>query len=1036
MLKWGAALMTRHREDHAMTARAANRLTCVVNAISVVAAVVLSITALTSRGGADDGTDFGRDVAPLLVSRCLECHHGESPEGGLRLEHAEGLAAGGDSGAVVVAGEPEESLLWQRVAADEMPPKTPLTDHEKQVLARWIASGGTWTGGALDPLATTTDSRAGRDWWSLQPLREPVAPVEHDADANSASPTHAIDAFVRAKLSAAGLRPAPEADPRTLLRRLSFDLVGLPPTPEQLAAFSADPSEDAYLALVDALLASPAYGERWGRHWLDVVRYGESDGFERNFQREHAWPYRDWVIDALNRDMPYREFVRQQLIGDQLTPGLEGAAAAGFWVAGVHNTVVGGSERMKKLARQDEIEEVLGTLGQTFVGLTFNCARCHDHKFDPISQREYYQLASSISGLGHGERTIVLPDEQETLATLEKKLRTLREQLSAFDAAARERALTARGNAETPRPMPPQALARWEFEESLQDSVGSLHGTAVGNARLEDGALVLDGESFVATPPLGRDLQEKTLEAWVQVSSLDQAGGAAISVETLDGITFDAIVFGEREPRRWMIGSNSFLRSESFAGPDEDVAVDRPVHVAIVFHADGVIECYRDGIPYGQPVQPGPAQAFEAGKAEVLFGLRHRPGGGNRFLAGRILQAALYDRALDADEIDRAVASGSDHVSQQELLAVLTNTERESRETLTAAIGELEAARTAQAARATVQVYTLSPGGGETVQLLSRGDPELPGETVAPGVTAALSALDHDFDLAPDAAEAERRAKLADWITRDDNPLFFRVIVNRIWHHHFGTGIVDTPSDLGFNGGRPSHPELLDFLAVQFREHGQSLKWLHREIVTSATYRQASHPAACDPRGPATDAGNRLLWKGPVRRLEAELLRDSMLAVAGVLKQHSGGPGFKDVSITLNNGTTYYEPLDVDSDALFYRTVYRFSPRGDRPALLEAFDCPDPSATAPKRSVTTTPLQSLSLLNNAFVLRLAERFAERTVREAGPEVESQIDRAWALAVGRPPSDEERRLSEALVNDHGLAALCRGLFNTTEFVVID
>ena len=402
----------------------------------------------------------------------------------------------------------------------------------------------------------------------------------------------------------------------------------------------------------------------------------------------------------------------------------------------------------------------------------------------------------------------------------------------------------------------------------------------MGNARLEDGALVLDGQSFVETAPLDHDLSEKTIEAWIQLSSLDQGGGAAVSVETLDGQLFDAIVFGEREPRRWMTGSNGFSRSDSFAGSDEVGAADRPVHLAIVYRADGAIECFRDGIPYGQPTRPGPALTYEAGQSEVLFGLRHRPGGGNRFLSGRLLQAALYDRALDAEEVARAAASGSDHVSEDELIAVLTASEQESRARLQTAIAEAAASRKEQAGKASLRVYTLTPSGGETVQLLARGDPALASDVVSPGATAALSALTPDFGLPPDAAEAARRQQLAAWITSRDNPLFFRVIVNRIWHHHFGTGIVDTPSDFGFNGGRPSHPELLEFLASRFRDQGQSLKWLHREIVSSATYRQASDPRTTDSKAAGIDANNRLLWKGPVRRLEAESIRDSMLAVA------------------------------------------------------------------------------------------------------------------------------------------------------------
>jgi hypothetical protein len=335
-----------------------------------------------------------------------------------------------------------------------------------------------------------------------------------------------------------------------------------------------------------------------------------------------------------------------------------------------------------------------------------------------------------------------------------------------------------------------------------------------------------------------------------------------------------------------------------------------------------------------------------------------------------------------------------------------------------------------------VQVHTLTPGAGETVRVLGRGDPDAAGEIVAPGTTTAIASVAADFGLPPDASEAERRRRLADWITHEDNPLFARVVVNRVWHHHFGAGLVETPSDFGFNGGRPSHPDLLDWLAFEFRRHGQRLSWLHRLIVTSQTYRQASRPSDADPRGPAIDVDNRLLWHGPSRRLEAESLRDAMLAVSGALDETRGGPGFRDVSITLNSGTTYYEPLDTDVPGSLRRTIYRFGPRGSRSPLLETFDCPDPSATAPRRTVTTTPLQSLALLNDAFVFRMADAFASRVEREQGDDVTRQATRAWRLAIGRDPDDGERRLSERLVMDHGLAALCRGLFNVTEFVVVD
>jgi hypothetical protein len=977
--------------------------------------------------------DFQKQIAPILVSHCLECHRGSNPEGGLNLTERALARKGGDSGGAILAGRAVESLLWARVSSDEMPPKHPLTDAKKAALKQWIDEGAHWNDGALDMFSITTDSRAGRDWWSLQPIREVPAPA-----LDSRWGRNAIDGFVLPRLRDEGLAPSPEAEPRNLIRRLYFDLTGLPPTPEQVAAFIADPSEASYLTMVEKLLDSQHYGEHWGRHWLDVVRFGESDGFERNFQRENAWHYRDWIIRALNDDMPYDQFVRMQLIGDQLAGGTEGAAATGFWVAGVHNTVVGGSERMKLLARQDEIEDVLGTLGQTFVGLTFNCARCHDHKFDPITQTEYYQLASAISGLGYGEHEIPVQDEQAKLANLDRELAQARGELAAIDKAARESVLAARGRGQAVAFELPKPLARWEFDHDLNDSILQLHGTAHGNARIENGALILDGESYVETSPVPSDITEKTLEAWIQLDNLEQRGGAAISIGSLSDGLFDAIVFGERDPKQWMTGSNNFLRTDSFSGSEEADAVNAPVHVAIVYQKDGTITGYRNGVTYGRSIRKSDLQPFAANQTQILFGLRHKPPGGNRHLAGWIHRAALYDRALTPDEVAVTSGNAAEYVSEAQLIASLDESQREHRASLTARIAALTKGRDAQAAKAKQTIYTLKSGAGQTTNVLLRGDPANVGEVVSPAAIRAFDGLSADFGLPPDAPESERRRRLAQWITSERNPLFARVIVNRVWHYHFGTGIVDTPNDFGFNGGRPSHPELLEFLTWQFRSAGYRLKPLHRLIVTSSTYRQGSYgqPETELRKASGIDASNRLLWRGNLRRLEAESLRDAILSVAGQLNQQMGGPGFKDVSITLNNGTTYFEPIDVDSPEFFRRTVYRFNPRGGRSALLDTFDCPDPASTTPRRSVTTTPLQSLSLMNNALVLRMSEYFAQRVLDEAGDDRAAQITRAWQLAIAREPTGSERELSEKLVSEHGLSALCRGLFNINEFVVLE
>lgn len=976
--------------------------------------------------------DFDRDVAPIFVSHCLECHAGDEAEGGLSLIDADMAMSESDSGFAILPHDPSNSVLWQRVDADEMPPKHPLGLEDKRTLKQWIDEGAAWGTSPIDPYATSTSTRAGRDWWSLQPLSEPTVP----AVSNDRWSRNPIDAFVLHRLQDANLTPASEVDPRTLIRRVYFDLIGLPPTPEQVATFVSNPSDAAYENVVADLLASKHYGQRWGRHWLDVVRFGESDGFERNAARKNAWHYRDWVIESLNADMPYDEFVRQQLIGDQITGGITGAAATGFWVAGVHNTVIGGSPRMRELARQDEIEEVLGTLSQSFLGLTVHCARCHDHKFDPISQEEYYQMASSVSGLGFGERVEQSSEDRDRLDKLTSKLSSLQHELSAIDQAARRAILADRSGGKTALTKPLPVLARWEFDDDFSDSTGNLHGTPVGNAKVESGMLILDGQSFVQTPAIATTIKEKTLEVWVQLDTLDQSGGAAISLQRPDGSVFDAIVFGEKDPKQWMAGSNGFARTESFAASQEVDAVTRPVHIAVVYQTDGTIVAYRDGVAYGTSIRKSPLQTYEAGQAQILFGLRHKPAGGNRFLRAKLHRAAFYDRALSAEEIQRSSKTLADHVTEQQIVASLSPAKRNHRASLQNAISNTRAAIEKHTAESQAKIYTLTPGPGATTHVLVRGDPANVGDVVAPAGLQAVSGLSGDFDLAVDTPEAERRRKLADWVTSDANPLLARVMVNRIWHYHFGVGIVDTPNDLGFNGGRPTHPELLEYLAWQFRADNYRMKSLHRVIVTSQTYRQAAHGLAPEQhaKGQAIDANNRLLWRGTTRRLEAEVVRDAMLAVSGKLDTAAGGPSFIDVSVTENNGTTYYEPLDANNEAFWRRTVYRFNPRGGRSALLDTFDCPDSASTAPRRAVTTTPLQALSLLNNSFVLQMADAMAERVRSEFPNDIRGQVTRAWQLAITRDPSEEERALSEQLVRNHGLAALCRGLFNVNEFVM--
>lgn len=854
-------------------------------------------------------------------------------------------------------------------------------------------------------------SQADASWWSLQKVERPELPEVQDQQ----WPRNAIDHFVLAKLEAAGLHPASEADARTLSRRLHFDLIGLPPEP----GANTD---------VKSLLASPHYGERWARHWLDVARFGESQGFEYDQLRENAWPYRDWVISALNEDMPYDQFVRLQIAGDRIDPGDPGAiAATGFLVCGAFDGLKPAGDKQRQIMRQDEMEDLVGTVAQSFLGLTVNCARCHDHKFDPITQKEYFQIASALSGVHRGDRQLPASGNQAELA---KRLDALSSDLDAADAELREAVLADRRDAQADPAAPPMPISRWSFDRDLNDEIGTAHGVAVGGAHISGGALQLDGEgAYVATACLPGELTEKTLEAWVQLDKLDQRGGAAISVQNIDGGLFDAIVFAERDAGQWMAGSDTYSRSESFNGEQETLADHQPVQVAITYASDGTITAYRNGQLYGKPYKTGTSK-FLANNHQILFGLRHgTAAGGGRMLSGRIDRAQLYDRALSAEEIARS--AGVRLVSEAELVARMDPAQRQVRDEQKSEIirlrSELEKIREKQA-------FVVTPKAAPVAHLLTRGSPFEPAEEVAAGGIASVSSsLPADFGLEPGAPEEQRRTKLAEWITHPDNPLFARVMMNRLWHYHFGQGLVTTPNDLGFSGGEASHPELLDWLAAEFREQGWSLKAMHRLIVDSASYRQSS---ATDAKAQGLDAGNRLLWRRSPARLEAEVIRDSILQIAGQLNPQMGGPGFRDFDMHMHKGSWVYDPIDPEGSEFNRRSIYRTWARGNVHPLLAPLDCPDPSAAAPTRSITTTPLGALAMMNTSFVLRMSQHFAERLVTEVGKDTNAQARRAFQLAFDRDPQEAELALADAFIIKNGLPAFCRVLINSNEFLYIN
>jgi len=975
--------------------------------------------------------DFDKDVAPILAARCLDCHSGAKPKGMFDVSRKANVDA---------------SELWKRVAANEMPPKKPLPEAEAKILKAWVDSGAAWGTDPIDPFRLTTAGRAGYDWWSLQPIKKSTPPLTRGSD-------HPIDRFIHAKLSDKGLSPSAPADRRTLIQRVSADLIGLPPSPEEVEAFVNDKAENAYEKVVDKLLASPHYGERWARHWLDIVRYGETDGFERNKPRPDAWHYRDWVIRAFNADMPYDEFVKLQLAGDVLKPtDPDAVKATGFLVAGVHNTVLG-NEQMRLIARQDELEDIVGAVGQTFLGLTVNCARCHDHKFDPISQMDFYRLAAGLAGVGFGERPIPDVKASGEVARVVKQLEGVVKQLADIDDPVRAALLKEKGMGKGGAVAVPAPVAAWDFRKGPNDLVGKLDAKAEGGAKFTAEGAVLDGKTArLRTPPVPFSLKTKTLEAWVKLDNLTQRGGGVISLQTLDGVVFDAIVFGEREPGQWMAGSDGFVRTNSFSGTFEKDATNTPVHFAIAYTADGTITGYRNGKLYGKGYSSKGPMPYAEGKTVFLFGCRHEPLGGNKMLAGTVSVARVYDTALSQEQVEASYSAGAGFVTDAEIDARLTAEQKATR----AALRKQHAQFTAELDQlkqrvAAGKAYANVAQAPAITRFLARGDLAQPGAVVAPAGLGAVTGVKADFGLAADSPDAERRKKLAEWIASPSNPLFGRVIVNRVWHYHFGTGCVETPSDFGFNGGRPSHPELLDWLASELASGGRespdtlpknqgthvprspfSLKHLQKLIVTSATYRQASTPRK-EPL--ALDADNRLLWRFKPHRLEGEAVRDAMLSVSGLLNPEVGGKGFSDYKVRDFNGTAYFDPFDPVGAEFHRRSVYRFTPRGANQGLLDAFDCPDPAAAAPRRGVTTTPLQALTLWNNGFALRAADAFASRVSKES-VELDKQIVRAWQLAYQRNPSPDEAKLAAKLVADHGLKALCRALFNSNEFVTVE
>lgn len=958
--------------------------------------------------GAEGAVDFVRDVAPLFERSCVRCHQPANKKGDLSLATAADLL---DLG-YLVPGKPNESHLLDVVTAGAdgraptMPKEgQPLTADEVAIVRRWIAAGAVWPSDAI----VRERSKADRSWWSLQPLKSHAPPSPPGLP--TAWSTNPIDRFVFQKLAEAKLEPSPPADSAALCRRLHFDLTGLPPTAEELAEFVrlysmsrglpvSSPIQDKgtgrqgdkeadYASYVDRLLASPHYGEHWGRHWLDVVRFGESNGYERNVIIDNAWPYRDWVIRAVNDDLPFAEFVTAQLAGDVVAlgdPRVETGVA--FLTVGPYDNVGNQDAVQKAIIRADELDDMVRAVGETFLGFTVGCARCHNHKFDPLPQADYYRLVATLAGTSHGERVLATTAERRARNEAVKKLTTERDRLR------NERLLLENSVVDRAEKKPAQYEQAWTRDPTDRHATVD-HFTPVEAKFVRLTVSATDRDPHAAT---GYGIDE--FEVWTSgetatnVAAAAQGGraeGAGRVAEDFADAYGPGLAIDGEFGARWIA-----------AGPTLTITLARPAMIdRVVFSSDRL-------------------QTVDRNQSKTLF------------IGEYVLETSLDGQTW------REVASSRDrkpstpeHRRTRLLTGEQTAAEKAQLAEFTTAVGRLDAEEKKLPA---FPVWWLGKFAQptEATYVFTGGDPQKKAEPVRAASLSLLADVAKPYELDDAAPEGNRRLELARWITSAENPLTPRVMVNRLWHYHFGTGLVATPSDFGYMGSPPSHPELLDWLAREWQRGGGRWKPLHRLIVTSQAYRQSASFRADAAR---IDADARLLWRFPPRRLSAEELRDSMLLTAGKLNLTMGGPGFRLHKYLQDNVATYV-PLDAHGPETYRRAVYHQNARAAPVDLLADFDCPDNAFAAPRRSSTTTPLQALTMLNHTFAVDMADALAARVERDApSADAASRIDLAFRLTFGRGPSVEERQSAAPVVERFGLRALCRALLNANEFLYV-
>ena len=907
---------------------------------------------------ADSKVDFDKQIKPLLSAKCWSCHGAETQESHLRLDRRAALLKGGDSGEpAIVPGKSEESHLIQLVSGREagkvMPPdkEDRLSAEQIRLLRAWIDQGAVWPGD--DSTAEAAPRKL--DHWAFQTVPR-VEPPRVDAASTLqgvAPAANEIDAFIRKQLAERAIAPNPPAERAELIRRIYFDMLGLPPSPEEVQAFVTDNSPQAVQQMIERVLKSPHYGERWARYWLDLVRFAETNGFETNRERPNAWPYRDYVIRSLNDDKPYDQFLREQLAGDAL--GVP--EATGYLVAGPYDLVKSPDITLTLMQRQNELDDIIGTTGTAFLGLTLGCARCHNHKFDPIAQSDYYSLQAIFAGVQHGDRPLPPSAAQkQELAQIDARLVELREQLKPYikTGTGSRPSVNPRGNEDRFTSVPAK-FVRFTIlaTNSAEPCIDELE--------------LFSGETNVALASAGAKATCSSALPGYEIHKLEHVndgkyGNSRSWISNENGAGWVQIELPEVKS----IDRAAWARDRDGRFADR-LATRYRIEVAVAPGQWKEVASSTDRLPYkgGAPSQP----EYDFSKAPPNDAERGR---------------AYLDELQKAEQRRNVLqASGAVYAGNFQL-----------------------------------------PG---PTHRLFRGEPLAKREQVAPNTVAALGKLAID-ERTP---EQQRRLALAQWIASKENPLTARVIVNRVWQFHFGKGLVPTPSDFGAAGVRPTHPELLDWLAGQLMDQNWSLKHIHRLILNSATYQQSSRPRADALKA---DAATDWWWRFPPRRLEAEPIRDGVLAVTGVLDRRMYGPGFSGFEVELEN-VRHYFPKKNYGPGDWRRMIYMTKVRLERESVFGVFDCPDAATSVPRRSRSTTPLQAFNLYNSTFMLQQSDLLSERLKRECGDDAARQIERAYRLCFSRPPAPQELEDAKEFIAQEKLPAFCRAMLNSSEFVFI-